>query len=59
MNSVYIGNFESGHGAIPGYELYEGRVGGVVEYIVYAVYILKGKIYAEHRYVVHQQTENI
>ena len=55
----YVGNFESDHGTITGYELYEGRVGGVVEYIVYVVYILKGKIYTEHRYVVHQQTEII
>lgn len=55
----YVGNFERGHGAVPGYELYGGIVGGILEFKAHAVYILKGQVYREHGYVVHQQTENI
>ena len=55
----YVGNFERGYGAVPGYELYGGIVGDILEFKAYAVYILKGQVYREHSYVVHQQTENI
>ena len=55
----YVGSFESGYGGVPGYELYGGMINGVLEFKVYIFYILKGKIYTKHDYVVHEKTENI